>query len=73
MTLLGLRNWRQLRGSSRVSAEHLAEGLPSDRRWPIRDPAGFKGDGRVGVRAVGKITLRFTVADTRGLRLRGFV
>ena len=47
--------------------------MPSDKRWPIRDPAGFNGDGRVGVRAVGKITLRFTVADARGLGLRGFV
>jgi hypothetical protein len=55
-------------------AEHLAEGFDrSDMRSPIRAPAGFKGEGHVGARAVGKITLRFTVADTRGLRLRGFV
>jgi hypothetical protein len=39
-------------------AEHLAEGFDrSDMRSPIRDPAGFKDDGHVGARAVGKITL----------------
>jgi hypothetical protein len=73
MTLLGLRNWRQF------TREFEGE-WPSIWRKGCRPTSAgrsvilrvLKATG-ASVRAVGKITLRFTVADTRGLRLRGFV
>jgi hypothetical protein len=67
MTLLGLRNWRQLRESRGSGRAFGGKGSRDPTfRWAIRDLAGFQSDGHVGVRAVGKITRRFTVADTEG-------
>jgi hypothetical protein len=46
MTLVGLRNWRQLSEFEGEWPSILPEGLiGSDMRWPIRDLVGFKATG----------------------------
>jgi NhaP-type Na+/H+ or K+/H+ antiporter len=47
-------------------AGHLAEGLRGPTRAGRSVICRFQNDGHVGIRAVGKIMLRFTVADSEG-------